>query len=216
MPRILKDYPSIVLKTEDLNGKTDFAGVFGRTAPLHIEIGTGRAAFLLNQANAQPHVNFLGIERTAKYCRYAVDRIGRWSLSNVRIIQTNAASFLPDFVQDNSAEYLHIYFPDPWPKRRHHKRRFFCSPNLEQMLRCLKPNGIIKVATDHAGYFEQIQTVLAAYDHEFEEIDFLPAAGADQGEWTGTNFERKYLKEKRPIYTIAVRKIQSTTCESPR
>ncbi len=206
MARILKEYPSVVLKPEDLDGKTDFSRVFGRTAPLHIEIGTGRSTFLLNQARAQPKLNFLGIERAAGYYRYAVDRIGRWSVSNVRIIRTDATSFLADFVQDNSVECFHVYFPDPWPKRRHHKRRFFCSPNLEQMLCCLKPNGIIKVATDHIAYFEQIQTVLAVYDHQLEEVDFLSAAGAEQGEWTGTNFERKYLREQRPIYTIAIRK----------
>jgi len=205
MARILKNYPSVALKPEDLDGKIDFVRIFGRSGPVHIEIGSGRASFLLNQAKAQPWVNFLGIERAGKFYRYSVDRIGRWSLSNVRMIRTDAASFLADFIPDNSIDCFHIYFPDPWPKRRHHKRRFFVPANTEQLLRCLKPGGIIKIATDHAEYFEQIQKVISAQGGRFEEIEFHPTAGADQGEWVGTNFERKYLKEKRPIFCIAVK-----------
>jgi tRNA (guanine-N7-)-methyltransferase len=206
MARILKDYPSVALKPEDLDGKIDFVQIFGRKGPVHIEIGTGRATFLLNQAMTQPEVNFLGIEWARKYYRYAVDRIGRWALKNVRIIRTDAAHFLTAFLPDNSIECFHIYFPDPWPKKRHHKRRFLTPVNLEQLLRCLISIGTIRIATDHAQYFGQIEKVLAAFSDKLEEIEFFPTAGADQGEWVGSNFERKYLKEQRPIYTIAVRK----------
>ncbi len=206
MAKKLKDYPAVALKPEDLQGEVDFMRIFGRKNPIHIEIGTGKAAFLLNQAKAQPDINFLGIEWARKYYRYAVDRIGRWGLENVRIIRTDAAHFIINFVPDNSVECFHVYFPDPWPKKRHHKRRFITSANLEQILRCLVPAGIIKIATDHAEYFEQIENVLNAGSDTLEKIEFFPTAGADVGEWVGSNFERKYLKEKRPIYTTAVRK----------
>lgn len=208
MARILRDYPSVALRPEDLDGKIDFTRIFSQPGPVHIEIGIGRATFLLNQAKAQPQTNFLGIEWASRYYRYSVDRIGRWALSNVRIIRTDAAGFLAKFVPDESVECFHIYFPDPWPKKRHHKRRFFCPANLEQLMRCLKTGGQIMIATDHAGYFEQIKGTLAAEDNRLEEVDFLPTADADQGEWVGTNFERKYLKEQRVIYTIAVRKVR--------
>ncbi len=207
MARILKEYPSVALKPENLDGKIDFVRVFGRVGPVHIEIGTGKGTFLLNQARAQPGDNFLGIEWARKYYRYAVDRIGRWGLTNVRIIRTDAATFLADFIPDNSVECFHIYFPDPWPKKRHHKRRFICPANLEHLLRCLKTGGQLKIATDHIDYFEQIKTVLATRNEKLQEIDFLPTAGAEASEWVGTNFERKYLKDQRPIYTLAVRKI---------
>ncbi len=207
MSRILRDYPGVSLKVEDLDGKIDFARIFGRSGPVHIEIGAGKATFLLNQARVQPGTNFLGIEWANKYYRHAVDRIGRWALTNVRIIRAEAAAFLADFVPQGSVECFHIYFPDPWPKKRHHKRRLVCNANLEQFLRCLKPGGVIKIATDHSEYFEQIQSVLGRQENKIEEIDFLPTVGATEGEWVGTNFERKYVKEQRPIYTIAVRKI---------
>jgi len=207
MARILKEYPSVVLKPENLDGKIDFVRIFGRPGPVHIEIGTGKGTFLLNQARAQPGDNFLGIEWARKYYRYAVDRIGRWGLTNVRIIRTDAAAFLADFIPDNSVECFHIYFPDPWPKKRHHKRRFICPANLEHLVRCLKTGGQLKIATDHADYFEVIKTVLTTRNEKLQEIDFLPTAGAEASEWVGTNFERKYLKDQRPIYTLAVRKI---------
>jgi len=206
MARILKEYPSVALKPENLDGKIDFVRVFGRVGPVHIEIGTGKGTFLLNQARAQPGNNFLGIEWARKYYRYAVDRIGRWGLTNVRIIRTDAATFLADFIPDNSVECFHIYFPDPWPKKRHHKRRFICPANLEHLLRCLKTGGQLKIATDHADYFEVIKKLMSSEDNRLEKIQFLPTSGADTGEWVGTNFERKYLKDQRPIYTISVKK----------
>ncbi len=207
MARTLKDYPSVALKAEDLDDKIDFVRIFGRSGPVHIEIGTGKATFLLNEAMAQPHANFFGIERASRYYRYAVDRIGRWGLTNVRIMRTDAVHFLTEFVPDNSVDFFHIYFPDPWPKKRHHKRRFFCPANLEQLIRALKTDGQLKIATDHAEYFEQIRKLTANESDRLEEIEFVPTAGAEIGEWVGTNFERKYLKLNIPIYTLALRKI---------
>ena len=206
MARTLKEYPSVSLKIEDLNGKIDFVRIFGRSGPVHIEIGSGKGTFLLKQASAQPGDNFLGIEWARKYYRYAVDRIGRWALTNVRIIRTDAAVFLADYICDSSVDCFHIYFPDPWPKKRHHKRRFICNANLETLILCLKPSGQIRAATDHAEYFEQMKEVFTNVYDKLEEIDFLPTAGAETGEWVGTNFERKYIKEQRPIYTIALKK----------
>lgn len=206
MARILKDYPAVSLKTDKIDGKIAFGDVFGRSGPVHIEIGTGRGTFLVNEAKARLEVNFLGIEWASKFYRYSVDRIGRWELENVRIIRADAAVFLAEFVQAESVDCFHIYFPDPWPKKRHHKRRFICETNIKELLRCLKVDGVIKIATDHIGYFEQIERVLNTR-RDLERIDFLTTSGADQGEWVGTNFERKYLKENRQIYTVAVRKI---------
>ncbi len=207
MAKILKEYPSVTLSGEDLDGEIDFDRIFGRCAPVHIEVGSGRGTFLVNQAGAHPEVNLLGIEWARRYYRYAVDRIGRRRLSNVRLIRADVAVLISDNVSDNSVDCFHIYFPDPWPKRRHHKRRFFNDTNMTQLLRCLKSGGSIRLATDHAEYFEQIQAVISARGDILEPVDFLPTAGADTGEWVGTNFERKYLRQQRPIYALAVRKI---------
>ena len=207
MARTLKDYASVSLRPEDLDGEMDFVRFFGRPRPIHIEVGCGKGTFLLNEATAEPQVNFLGIEQANKYYRYAVDRIGRWGLTNVRIIRTDAGHFLANFVPADSVDCYHIYFPDPWPKRRHHKRRLFCSANLRQLVRTLKTGGILRVATDHKEYFGLLDELVETHKEQLEPTEFRPAAGAGPGELVGTNYERKYLKEKRPIYTIAVRKI---------
>ena len=208
MARQLKEYPDIAIKPEFLDGSIDFKKIFGRNGPIHIEVGSGRGTFLVHQAKLSPEVNFLGIEWASRYYRYSVDRIGRWGLKNVRMLRADAAVFLAQHVPDNSLDCVHIYFPDPWPKKKHHKRRFISNKNLEQILRCLKKNGTIRIATDHAGYFEQIEEVLAEKNDCLRQIDFLPTAGASIGEWVGSNFERKYLKEKRPIYTAAFKKTE--------
>jgi tRNA (guanine-N7-)-methyltransferase len=214
MAKVLREYRWVALHLENLQSRIyppnvwriNFAQVFGRAGPVHVEIGTGKAAFLLNQAKAQAGVNFLGIERANKYYRYAVDRIGRWGLRNVRIVRADAAAFLADFVPDSSVDCFHIYFPDPWPKRRHHKRRFLNEVNIQQLLRCLKCTGQLRIATDDCDYFDQIRQLIAAQGKNLEAIEFLPVAGAEKGELTGTNYERKYIKDRRQIYTLALRR----------
>jgi tRNA (guanine-N7-)-methyltransferase len=203
--RTLKGYENVSLRTDELAGPVDFERIFGRAGPVHIEIGIGKGTFLLGQAGHLPQVNFLGIEWANKYYRYAVDRIGRWGLGNVRIMRTDASWFLSEFVCDSSVDWFHVYFPDPWPKRRHHKRRFVCPVNMAQMVRCLKTGGVIQIATDHADYFKEIQKAIEAHGEKLEAIEFTPAAGAANGELTGTNYERKYIKDKRDFYTIAVK-----------
>ena len=206
--RIIQDYENVSIKPEELAGRMDFAQFFGGDGPVHIEIGSGKGTFLVSEAKALKDVNFLGIEYARKYYRYAVDRIGRWGLGNVRIIRTEAAVFLKEHIADGSVSWFHIYFPDPWPKKRHHKRRFICKANLQEMLRCLAGSGVINIATDHFDYFEQMKTVIGDAAGKVEQIEFTPSAVAGDGLVTGTNYERKYLKDGRDIYTIAVRKVE--------
>lgn len=207
MKRKPKEYAEIVLTLGDLQERIDFAQVFGRQAAVHIEVGSGKGAFLVHQAQAHPEADFLGIEWAAKYYRFAVDRIGRRGLSNIRLLRADAATFLRDFVHEESVDCFHIYFPDPWPKKRHHKRRLLQSSNLDIVIRCLKPGGEIRVATDHEDYFRQIQEVTAACRDRLEPIEFERPAGAREGELTGTNYERKYAKEGRPIHMAAFRRV---------
>jgi tRNA (guanine-N7-)-methyltransferase len=204
----LQNYTEISVPFENLDGRIDFAHFFGRSAPVHIEIGAGKGTFLLTEARANPQINFLGIERASKFYRFAVDRMGRWGLKNVRIIRADAVELVEDFFPDASVERFHIYFPDPWPKKYHHKRRFFSDANLVHLLRCLVPGGTINLATDHENYFQQMWDVLhrAFAAGTMEKIDFIRPAGAAEDEIVGSNYERKYKKEGRKTYTLAARK----------
>lgn len=206
--RHLQDYRTVSIQPETLDGRLDFEAIFGHCGPVEIEIGSGKGTFLVSQGRAFPQTGFLGIEWANKYYRYAVDRIGRWQLANVRLIRTDAAQFLAEHVPEAGVDGFHLYYPDPWPKKRHHKRRFFCEENLARMLACLKPGGWINIATDHTDYFEQIQAVAGAAvaAGRVEGIPFKRPAGAREGELVGTNYERKYKIEGRPTYTLALEK----------
>ena len=205
MARVLKDYPQVSLNLEELDGKIDFCRIFGRCRAVHVEVGSGKATFLVSEAAIWSDDNFLGIEWASRYYRYGVDRIGRLGLKNVRIIRADVTQFITEHIPDNSVDCFHIYFPDPWPKKRHHKRRFLRTENMNQLVRCLKPCGTIQIATDHSDYFSQIQSILSTEDR-LKEVRFTRPAGAGEGELAGTNYERKYIKDGRAIYTIAVKK----------
>ncbi len=193
--------------SHSVEGIVDFDEVFARRAPLHIEIGSGRGTFLVTQAKAFPDINFIGIEWASRYYRYAVDRISRWDIRNARMVRDDAADFIAEHLADETVDRYHIYFPDPWPKKRHNKRRILCDENLAQMIRTLKPGGVINVATDHLDYFDQMERVLLDPEkNHIEQVPYTKPVGAKDGEYAGTNFERKYLIEGRKINTIAVRK----------
>lgn len=205
----VKDYPELVIEPDKIEGVLDFQSLFGRGGPVELEVGTGKGTFLLEQARMFPDTLFVGIEWAKKYYRYAIDRMGRWGLTNVRMLRTDAAQFIRDHVPDGSIRVFHLYFPDPWPKKKHHKRRFFSDENIPQLYRILECGGIINAATDHEDYYNQMCDVTsrAAAASLFERIEFVRPAGAQPGEVVGTNYERKYMKEGRQTYTLALRKI---------
>ncbi len=189
----------------------DLNELFGDKNPVHLEVGSGKGTFLVNQAQLHPQINYLGIEWANKYYRYSVDRIRRWQLTNVRILRTDARQFIKQYLADVSVAAFHVYFPDPWPKKRHQKRRFFTPENLLEVARCLIPGGQLRTATDFAEYFEIMQQLLLHQPETaklFQQEKFFPGPAARQGEWVGSNFERKYIKEGRRIFTLAMRKIE--------
>jgi tRNA (guanine-N7-)-methyltransferase len=202
--RDFHDYPKITLNPEIIQHKIDFNNVFSRPVPVEVEIGSGKGTFLVSQATAHPETNFLGIEYTNKVYRYAVDRVGRWGLTNVRIIRTEAVDFVRNCIPDGSVQAFHIYYPDPWPKKRHNKRRFFSNENLGHLLRCLTQDGRIQLATDHEDYWRQMESVIEAAGDTVRRVEFARPAGAIEGETVGTNYERKYKKENRPTFFAAI------------
>ncbi len=165
--------------------------------PLELEIGSGKGTFLAQQAPLQPGTDFLGIEIAKPFWRHAADRARRLAIGNVRVLWHDGEVFVRSNCADTVFEVVHLYFPDPWPKDRHHKRRSFQEPFLREVHRVLKPGGQLRVATDHEGYFEWMEEHAARVDDVFERRVYEPPASAGPGEWVGTNFERKYQKEGR-------------------
>ena len=193
------------LDVETLARPIVWAEMFGNDHPVELEIGIGKGTFLLHQAMARPEVNFFGIEWARWFWRYASDRLRRNACVNARTVRAEASFFLTEFVPDSSLDVLHIYFPAPWPKARHHKRRLIQPKFMPQVLRILKPGGRLQVVTDHHGYFtENIEPTIR--DSTMQVIDYNTPATAADGEFVGTNFERKYRREGRPFYAMAAKK----------
>jgi tRNA (guanine-N7-)-methyltransferase len=162
---------------------------FPRPQPLEIELGCGDASFLLNYAKAHPERNFIGVERLGGRIR-KLDRKGRRAgLTNLRGVRIESGYFLEYLVPPKSASALHIYFPDPWPKRKHLKNRFIneCFPEIAR--RVLQPGGIVYLRTDHEDYFQQMTTVFAASDA------FRPVETPEELSFVLTDFEAEFLKQ---------------------
>lgn len=195
----------IAVPIEAIGERADLAALFGREAPTELEIGCGKGAFLLRQARAHPERNYLGIEWANKYCRFAADRMARWSLTNVRLLRTDARHFVIHRLPPGCLAALHVYHPDPWPKKRHHKRRLFNAAFVDAAARVLSRGGRLAVQTDHAGYFEAI-IALASGHPLLESAPFADDENGSAGERTETNYEIKYEREGRPIYRAAWRR----------
>jgi len=179
------DTANILLGDSVTKGPVDFDTIFGNARPVEIEIGTGKGTFLLERARARPEVNFLGIEYARPYCYYAADRFRRHGLTNVRMLHADAGHFFKICLPSESLLRVHIYFPDPWPKRRHHRRRLFRPPFLADIRRVLCVGGLLIIVTDHMGYFDQIRNVLAACGEGLATIP-MPGMTDAEGEIVGT------------------------------
>lgn len=179
--------------------------MFDRPAPIEMEIGCGKGGFLLRQARAHPDRNYFGIEWANKIYVYAADRFRRWGISNVRLMRTDARHLILHQFPAEVLSALHVYHPDPWPKKRHHKRRLFCPEFVEAAVRVLQTGGRWAVQTDHAEYFEVMQNLLLNHPClqpiSFDNPDF--GTIEDRVE---TNYEVKYTREGRDIFRLAVQK----------
>jgi len=181
----------------------DFSRLFGNGRPVEMEIGCGKGGFLLERARQHPERNFFGVEWANKYYRYAADRMRRWGVGNVRLMRADAGHLVRHHLPPESITLLHIYHPDPWPKKRHHKRRLIQPPFIAAAADALVTGGRMAVQTDHAEYFEQIRQVLAGQPRLAPTPFDIPEAGIVEG-GAGTNFEIKYRREGRQFHRIAV------------
>jgi len=170
------------------------------SGPWEVEIGFGKGRYLLERAQAEPENRFLGIEIAGKYHRILVDRARKRGVRNLLALRGDARYLMSAVLPRGFARAVHVYFPDPWPKVRHHKRRLFDPENLDLVLRLLEPEGRLWLATDFLDYGE-----LAA-----EMLEALPGLEVVRlaGPWSGgprTNYEAKYVQEGRTLLRLAVR-----------
>jgi tRNA (guanine-N7-)-methyltransferase len=176
-------------------GRLDLAQLFGNANPVILEIGSGKGRFLISSAAAQPDANFIGIEKSLHYHRVIRDRVLKRHLENVRLINYDAFPVLRDMIPDASLSEIHIYFPDPWPRKREQKRRIIRPETLAEMQRTLVPGGSAIYVTDHREYFEAAAPLIASV---FPSEPRIPGPHDPPR----TNYEAKYRAEGRGIYEV--------------
>ena len=151
----------ILLTVRETQGVLYWREIFGNANPVELEIGSGKGAFLLAAAGEHPERNFIGLEWARAYCHYAADRLRRHGRTNCRMVRAEAQEWIRAHVAEASLAAVHIYFPDPWPKTRHHKRRLVQPAFWRELERILKPGGVLRIVTDHEPYFRFIEQVAA-------------------------------------------------------
>jgi len=198
MTRALKiEAPELRLDPEDALAGLSWERIFPDPGPIEIEIGIGKGRFLLAAAAARPEVRMLGVEWANKYLRIAETRAARRGLTHVRFVRVDARDLVARAVPEASVEAYYVFYPDPWPKKRHHKRRFFWPPTPDHLARTLVDGGRLHVATDHADYWAMIEPSLDGHG----ALERLPEFGGPTFplpvDEPLTNFEAKYRIEGR-------------------
>jgi tRNA (guanine-N7-)-methyltransferase len=181
--------------------RLDLAAWFPRVQPLEVELGSGDGSFLVAYAAAHPEINFLGVERLLGRLR-KIDRKGRrLGLINLCCARIEASYFLEYLLPLHSAQAIHLYFPDPWPKRKHHKHRLVNERFPRTARQALAPGGVVYLRTDNAPYFAQMREVFALAPFFQEAVTPAELAG------TLTDFERMFnrkgIQTLRAAYRLA-------------
>ena len=177
-----------------------WSALFGTDAPVEIEIGSADGSFLLAAARRHPDRLFFGIERSRAKARRLAVRIGAFGSPHVRCLHADATCVVRRLVPAGSVAVYHVYFPDPWPKRRHARRRLFTPTLVAGLARTLHLGGRLHVATDVFGYGRLIRSTVLA-DPRFEELPLDPAHPGLE-----TAFARKYRRAGRALYTASFRR----------
>jgi tRNA (guanine-N7-)-methyltransferase len=173
--------------------------LFGNLNPVEIEVGMGKGLFLLNTATARPDTNFFGIEIVRKYQLYATTRFAIRKLPNVRTVCADARWVFRRFVPEGSVAAVHVYFPDPWWKARHKKRRVFTPGFAADAASVLKLGGRLLIATDVEEYFGVMTGIVRAMP-AFRELGTETSTEPVEVAGYQTNFERKARQKGTPVW----------------
>jgi tRNA (guanine-N7-)-methyltransferase len=182
--------------------RLDLGAMFPSARPLEIELGSGDGSFLAQYAGCHPERNFIGVERLLGRLRKLDRKARRLGLGNVRCVRIEASYFLEHLLPPGSAEAVHVYFPDPWPKRRHHKHRLINERFPMMACQALVEDGVIYARTDDAEYFARMKEVFGA-SASFAETETPEELAA-----TLTDFERGFIRRGVKTLRAAFRKVK--------
>jgi tRNA (guanine-N7-)-methyltransferase len=188
----------LILQSQySLTNRLHVEEIFGRDAPLHVDLGCGEGSFLCAMAQRLPQKNFLGIERLAGRVRCAARKAA--DLNNVRLLRIEISYAVRYLLPAGSVETFYLLFPDPWPKRRHHRRRTVTADFVNTLGAALCNGGVIYITTDHLEYFRKIKEIASS-------VAGLAIADIDV-EVPSSKFATAFQQKGAPIYRLALRKV---------
>jgi tRNA (guanine-N7-)-methyltransferase len=199
------DLTGWLIAEEALSTPLDAALLFGRAAPLQIEVGSGKGLFLTHATISLPPHDFLGIEIAAKYARFAAARLARCACPNGKVVHGDGVRIFRDRLTADSVEAVHVYFPDPWWKRRHRKRRVMHAAFLRDVERVLRVGGALHFWTDVAEYYEATLELLRQTTRLSGPV--IPTERPSEHDLDyRTHFERRMRLSSQPVYRSEFRK----------
>jgi tRNA (guanine-N7-)-methyltransferase len=205
-PESFRGCPLIPQGRDSLIDRLDVEKIFRRNAPLHVDLGCGDGSFLCALAQHMPDKDFLGIERLLGRIRSAACKAA--NIGNVRLLRMESSYAVRHLLPAGSVEKFYLLFPDPWPKRRHWRRRIVTGDFLRAIHQALVGNGTFRIATDHPDYFEKIQETARGNPH-FAVMEPADASLARSvgGDLPLTKFEKKFRAQGASIHWLELRKV---------
>ncbi len=198
------DTPDVLLR-EDPREFPSLCDIYDNNHPVEVEIGCGKGKFLIARAMENPAINFLGIDVVWKWMKYGVERSGKRGLTNIRFIKSDAKELVRFGMLGGSVSIFHVYFPDPWPKRRHRKRRLITGDFLSLLHSRLTGSGLIELATDYHDYYVQMRTAIVQSGVQWRHVDETANKRLFDAR-VKTNYELKYESGGRTLHYIELQK----------
>lgn len=195
----LANHPQyVILEPEAAKGK--WHELFGNDNPIHIEVGSGKGAFITGMAKQNPDINYIGIDIQLSVLSYALDKVLASGAENVKLLRVDGSS-LTNYFADGEVDMMYLNFSDPWPKSRHEKRRLTYKTFLDTYKQILPENGEIHFKTDNRGLFEYSLTSFSKYGMVLNKV-WLDLHASDYEGNVMTEYERKFSEKGQVIYRV--------------
>ena len=196
---LLEAHPQyVILNPADAKGR--WQEIFGNDHPIHVEVGSGKGAFVSGMAKANPEINYIGIDIQKSVLSYALDKVLATDVPNIKLLWVDGSD-LTDYFEEGEIDGLYLNFSDPWPKKRHEKRRLTYQSFLATYQQILPENGEIHFKTDNRGLFEYSLVSFSQYGMKLKGV-WLDLHASDFEDNVLTEYEQKFANKGQVIYRV--------------
>ena len=196
---LLEAHPQyVILNPADAKGR--WQEILGNDHPIHVEVGSGKGAFVSGMAKANPEINYIGIDIQKSVLSYALDKVLATDVPNIKLLWVDGSD-LTDYFEEGEIDRLYLNFSDPWPKKRHEKRRLTYQSFLATYQQILPENGEIHFKTDNRGLFEYSLVSFSQYGMKLKGV-WLDLHASDFEDNVLTEYEQKFANKGQVIYRV--------------